>query len=214
MTSESNFTSSDQSDTAVQASPLVSLNDWLSGADQDDAAPSLSVVRLSSEPVYVSLFTHDGMPALAHYLEATETWSGAYVHCLGDECPACKAKIDRKRFLLLPVADLTDAKVKVLRIPQEKGRGKLLTELSKVLALPDRASVITKIMRTNKYEHIVDVIPQGPVGPDVAAAIKRFTQHMQSRTVDLATVIARHSADEMAQHERVAKRLALEGFAR
>src|SRR5579863_6232288 len=87
--------------------PLVSITNWLDDEEGQGGRP-LSVLRLSTEPVYVSLFTEQGCDIETHYLEAADSWSGGYVHCLGKACAACKARVERKRFLLLPVADLTD----------------------------------------------------------------------------------------------------------
>ena len=199
-------------ETAASNPPgLVSLTDWAATADQEDTPSSLAVLKLSAEPVYVSFFTDQGADVTAHYLERTETWAGGYVYCLGAGCPACAAHIDRKRFVLLPVADLTDASVRVLRVPSEKGPGKLLTEMLKVLGLPNRAEIVTKISRTSNYQYIVDAHRQDALSPDVMAAIKRFADQLKANIIDLRSVVTRLPAAEIAQHERIAKRLALEG---
>ena len=196
---------------ASNAPGLVSLTDWAATTDQDDAPSSLTVLKLSGEPVYVSFFTDQGADVTAHYLERTETWAGGYVYCLGTGCPACAAHTDRKRFVLLPVADLTDARIKVLRVPSEKGPGKLLTEMLKVLGLPNRADVVTKISRTSNYQYIVDAHRQDALSPDVMAAVKRFADQLKADLIDLRSVVTRLPGGEVAQHERIAKRLALEG---
>jgi hypothetical protein len=197
--------------TASDSPALVSLTDWAATTDQEDAPSSLTVLKLSAEPVYVSFFTDQGADVTAHYLERTETWAGGYVYCVGAGCPACAAQIDRKRFVLLPVADLTDARIKVLRVPSEKGPGKLLTEMLKVLGLPNRAEIVSKISRTSNYQYIVDAHRQDALGPDVMAAIKRFVDQLDAKIIDLRSVVTKLPAAEIAQHERIAKRLALEG---
>jgi hypothetical protein len=194
-------------------SSLISLNDWLVQADQEGGNASLSVLRLSSEPTYIGLFTDQGANVTSHYLERTDSWAGGYVECLGEECPACTAQIERKRFLLLPAVDLTDARVKVLRVPFEKGPGKLLTELVKILHLPNRTEVVTKVTRSKDFRYSVDAHHQAKPNPDVLAAIKRFIDDLNAGAVDLKSVITLLPADEIARHERVAKRLALEGHA-
>jgi hypothetical protein len=196
--------------TAADSPALVSLTDWAATTDQDDAPSSLTVVKLSAEPVYVSLFTDQGTDVTAHYLERTESWGGGYVNCIGAGCPACAAQIDRKRFVLLPVADLTNARIKVFRVPSEKGPGKLLTEMLKVLGL-ETATIVTKISRTSNYQYIVDAHRQDALGPDVMAAIKRFVDQLDAKIIDLRSVVTKLPAAEIAQHERIAKRLALEG---
>src|SRR5262249_18323383 len=91
-----NHTTEPGIETAASDSPaLVSLTDWAATTEQDEAPSSLTVLKLSAEPVYVSLFTDQGADVTAHYLERTETWAGGYVYCVGTGCPACTAQIDR-----------------------------------------------------------------------------------------------------------------------
>ena len=190
---------------------LVSLSDWAAETDLDQPNPPLTVLRIKTEPAYLSLFTDEGAGVITHYLERTETWAGGYVHCLKQDCPACAAQIDRKQFLLLPVADLTDSGIKILQVPSEKGPGKLLTEIGKVLGLPNRAEIVTKIHRTTNYQHVVDAHRQNAFNPDVAAKIKCFVEELKANRVNLSSVVSWLPASEMAQHERIAKRLELEG---
>src|SRR5215469_14031807 len=189
MTSSPNHTANAVGDIATEASGFVSLSDWVTERDREEAQSSLTVLRISSEPVYVSLFTDKGLDVTTHYLDRTETWTGGYVYCLGADCPACAAQLDRKRFMLLPIADLTDARVKILLVPSEKGPSKLLTELLKVLSLESRAELVTKISRTKSFQYLVDAHRQDALNPDVAAAIKRFLEELTAKVVDLRSVV-------------------------
>jgi hypothetical protein len=197
--------------TVAQTPELVSLIDLATEADQSEAGSQLSVLPIRTEPVFVSLFTDQVLNVITHYLERTDTWSGGYVYCLGKDCPACAALVDRKPFALLPVADLIDGTIKILRVPTEKGPGRLLTELVKVLSLPSRADIVTKISRISNYQYVVEAHREATLHPDVAAAIKRFVQELETRVVNLQSVITSMSASEMAQHERIARRLELVG---
>jgi hypothetical protein len=197
--------------TTSETPGLVSLTAWATETDRDESHPSLSILRISDEPVYVSLFTDQGLNVATHYLDQAETWAGGYVYCLEHDCPACRAQINRKRFMLLPVADLTDSTIKILRVPPEKGAGKLLTEILKVLSLENRAEIVTKITRTKKYQYVVDAHRQDELHPDVAAAVKRFVQQLNAGVADLRSIVTSMPASEMVQHELVAKRLELEG---
>jgi hypothetical protein len=197
--------------TATEAPALVSLTDWATESDKDEQLSPLTVLAIRTEPVYVSLFTGNGLEVITHYLEGKETWSGGYVYCLGKTCPACTALVDRKRFVLLPVADLTDGMIKILRVPAEKGPGKLVTELVKVLNLPSRADIITKISRIKNYQYVVEAHREDVLNPDILAAIKRFVQELEAGLVNLGSIVTRIPASEMVQHERIARRLELEG---
>jgi hypothetical protein len=199
--------------TVTQAPELVSLTDWAMESDKDEPRSPLTVLTLRSEPDYISLFTDQTVKVTTHYLPPTDTWAGGYVYCLGQDCPACAAEVDRKRFMLLPVADLGDRNtiIKVLRVPVEKGPGKLGTELVKVLSLPSRADIVTKINRISYHQYVVAAHREAALNPDVAAAIKRFIEEPEAGLVDLRSVITTMPASEMAQHERIARRLELEG---
>jgi hypothetical protein len=45
----------------------------------------------------------------------------------------------------------------------------------------------------------------------VMAAIKRFADQLKANSIDLRSVVTRLPAAEIGQHERIAKRLSLEG---
>ena len=47
-------------ETPIPAASLVSLSDWIITADGDAKNAQLAVLRLSTEPAYVSLFTDQG----------------------------------------------------------------------------------------------------------------------------------------------------------
>lgn len=112
---------------------------------------------------------------------------------------------------MLPVADLTDAQVKLLRVPVEKGPGRLRTEIVKVLALPDRTSIVTRIIRSRDFQHAVEAHRNEALAPDVAAAIKRFVDGLNAGAINLKSVVTSMTEAEIRDHERVAKRLSREG---
>src|SRR5215469_28442 len=179
--------------TVKQPPELVSLADLATKSDKDEP---LTVLTIRPEPVYVSLFTDQGLPVTTHYLERAETWTGGYVYCLGKDCPACAALVDRKSFVLLPDVDLTDGLIKILQVLAEKGPGRLLTELVKVLSLPNRADIVTKISRISYQQYVVEADREDALKPDIAAAIKRFVQEVEAGLVDPGSIVTRMPASE------------------
>jgi hypothetical protein len=202
-----NFSATVTSDTTVQDRPkLVSLLDFGNETEQDKVPPPLTVLGTrEEEPVYVSLFTTQGVEVTAHRLDGTD-----FVHCLGKDCPACAAQLKPGLYLLLPLVDLVDATIKILRVPTKKGAGTLKTEILKVLQLPNCGEIVTKISR-KKFHYTVDAVREDALNPDVTAAIKRFVEQLEAGLVDITSVVTRMSASEMLQHEGIAKRLELEG---
>ncbi len=172
------------------------------------------MLRISNTASYVSFFTGNGVRVDAHYLEEAEDWAPGYAQCAGDGCPACAAGLNRSRFLLLPVADRVDGKVKLLRVPAQKGPGKLLTEIMKILGLENRDDVIAKITREGRFAYQVEPKPSPELDPEIIRAVQRFRERLDEGGIDLTDSVTRYSADEMATHPSIAKRLDLEGVAK
>lgn len=189
----------------------VSLFDVLSDTTDDGANSALEVVRVGTDAAFVSFFTYDVVPVSAHYLEGTESWTGTYARCLGDGCPACRAGLTKTDYLLLPVVDRLEGAVKVLRVNRQKGPGKLLTELGQVLALPDRDRLVVRIVRNKNYVHTLSVESESELDHDLVAAVRTFTEKVDSGAIDVASVMPSFSVEELATHERIAKRLKLVG---
>jgi hypothetical protein len=191
---------------------IVSLIDFINEPAQDESGAALPVLTIPRrETKYVRLFTYESIDVTVHYLKETDTWAGSYVQCLGQNCPACSARLNPRRYLLLPVADLEDGRVKILRVPADKGTGKFVTEIGKVLKLPNRAEIVVRITLAADHIYIVDVVREEPLDPDIGAAIKQFDQQARANIVDVTSVVTRMSASEMREHEGIAKRLKLEG---
>ena len=159
-------------------SEFVSLTDWLTEDDPGDVG-HLETIRLNQEPKYLSLFTETLVKADAHFLDANKTFPDrGYYRCLGDDCPACKAEIEKKKFMLLPVADLEDGQIKILRIPRARGVGKLANELGKVLSLDDPSEVIAVVTMDKNYGYSVSTKQSVEFSADIAEAIKRFEKNV------------------------------------
>lgn len=92
-----------------------------------------------------------------------------------------------------------------------KSAGKLLTELGPLLSADERETSVVQITRDRSYSYAVDIQRQNEVDPEVAQAAQRFAQRMADETVDLTSSILQVPANEMATHEKIAKRLQLTG---
>lgn len=187
----------------------VSLLDIIAETESSSADAPLGVIRIGTDAAFVSFFTEDVVPISAHYLEGTDSWAGTHAQCLGDGCPACRAGLTKTEYLLLPIVDRLDGIVKVLRITRQKGPGKLLTELGQVLALPDRDKLIVRITRSKNYVHHIAIEAETELDPDLVEAVRAFSQRMDAGALDVKDVIPLFTADDLATHERIAKRLTL-----
>lgn len=200
----------DKSATPTMSPQMTSIDDLLY-AEEEIADQPLQTVWLKAEPSYLNIFTKDVLQVDAHYLKDDASLANGYYRCLGDDCPACKAELSKQYFLLMPVVDFVDATVKILRIPRQKGPGKLLTEIGKVTSLPDPSSVMSKIIKGRDNKYSVDIKEHNPDG-DIAAAVKRFQKQFEAGMVDIGSVVPELSREEIVSHTEVAKKLKLEGI--
>ncbi len=212
MSDQETGTEQEETKSTTMMMSLVAFSDEKEQAALAGGIPEL--LRISNTASYVSFFTGDGVCVDAHYLEEAEDWSAGYVQCTGDGCPACAAGINRNRFLLLPVVDRVEGKVKLLRVPAQKGSGKLLTEIMKILGLENRDEVIAKITREGRYAYLVEPKPAPELDPEIRRAVQRFNELIDDGGIDLTDSVTRFTADEMADHPKIAQRLRLEGVAK
>lgn len=189
----------------------VSLVDYAAAKEDDHSGP-LETVRFSLEPKFLVFFTGDAVPIDHHFLEADENLpKRGYYKCLGEECPACKAQIERRSSFLIPVVDLDDCSIKVLRVPKERGNGKLVTELGPVLSLPDPSKTICVISRDRNFKYSIKVQENETFQADVAPAIKNFKERLEAGEITLSDVIETISTEEMAAHSKITNRLKFGG---
>lgn len=187
----------------------VSIFDVIAETNEGDKEAALEILRIGTDVNFVSFFTDHLKPVSAHYLEATEHWAGTYAKCLGEDCPACKAGLSPTEYLLLPVIDRLEGRVKVLRVTRQKGPGKLLTELAQVLAMPDRDKLIVRITRNNQYIHKLEIESERDLDPDLVRVMSEFTSRVNAGAINIDDVIPSFSEHEMSTHEQIAKRLTL-----
>ena len=212
MSDQDTGTEKEETKSTTMMISLAAFSDEEEQAAQAGGIPE--ILRISNTASYVSFFTGDGVRVDAHFLEEAEDWSPGYVQCIGDDCPACAAGINRSRFLLLPVVDRVEGKVKLLRVPAQKGPGKLLTEIMKILGLENRDDVIAKITREGRFAYQVEPKPAPELDPEVIRAVKRFRESLDEGGIDLTDSVTKFTADEIATHPSIAKRLDLEGVAK
>ena len=195
------------------ADNFISFTDWFAEEDTVNDM-TMELLRVGQEPKFLQIFTTQGTMVETHYLSPDKILpNGGYHHCLGSDCPACKATVPKKKFMLLPVGDLIHGDIKILRIPLEKGPGKLATELGKVFALNDPSAVTTIVSCARKYKHTVITKPAGEYHSDIAEAAKQFQKNIDDGVIRVNDAIATISADDMAAHSDIAKMIKLFGNA-
>ena len=172
--------------------PLVSITSWLDDDESQGGRP-LSALRLSTEPVYVSLFTDQGCRCRGA-LSGSDRWLVRRLCPLPRQGLSGMRGADRPQTVSAAAGRRSDRRqVKLLRVPAEKGPGRLRTEIVKVLGLPDRAGIVTRITPRAGLPVHRRCASQDALAPDVAAAIKRFVDALDAKLIDLRS--DRHQHD-------------------
>lgn len=200
---------------AHTAITTINWDDFCASGEEPSGGGSVPprILSISKDAAYVGFFTKNGVQVSSHYLQEADGYVSGYVHCLGDDCPACQAGLKKSQFLLMPVYDHLAGEIALLRISTIKGAGKLATELGKVLSLPEPDKVIAKITRSDRFNFTVDAMPNNQHDPEAIRKVQEFKTSLDNGTIDLISSVTRMPTNEMAEHPRIAKTLQLEGMA-
>ena len=183
-----------------------------SALNTQDPIVSLRVLTISQGRAYLSFWTNLGKPVVAHYFNDTSYWASGPYRCLGDGCPACSAGIAKHRYSLVPALDRLTSETVLLRIPTQRGPGRLATELDKVLYHPNKQHLIARITRNDRRQFEVNVLNASRSDRSLLFAAKQFKWQMDNQELDLTASIANISAVEMASHPCIASALEMEAM--
>ena len=179
----------------------------------DDAEPSsLRVLTVGRDDAYIGIITKEGFPVTAHFLDDSEGWPRGYVHCLGDECPACQAGMKPNSFIYLPVLELSTAQVALLRVSSLRGPGKLITELERVMDHPHIENLVLKVSREGSYVYSVHVVSEKEHDPDAIRAVQQFRSMLEAGSIEPTASVTKMPSKEMANHPRIQRILQLQGL--
>lgn len=167
-----------------------------------DGAP-LTERRLGEEPALVILFSTASEVTRLHYEDASEY--STYVVCPGDRCPLCHLGKAAQSYLLLPVYDLEDAKVKVLRVSTRKSVGALAPQLVPLLRKQTTRPEITQISR-KRGTYTVKSSPLQETADDGREVIAAFLKECE-HGLKLVSAFPSPTAAELASTERTRRKL-------
>ena len=185
---------------------MISLIDFYTGSE-GDANPTLSEMRLGSEPAMALLFTADAQETRLHYIGDESVRS--YVVCPGTGCPACHCGVEPRQFNLLPVFDVAACAVKVLRVSarrQQDGLGPLLLPHLRDKAIASKLILISR----NGATYTLEARLLAAHANRGEAAIKAFLDELQAG-LKLETSFPRMSPEELAEVPAITAKLAAIG---
>jgi hypothetical protein len=166
---------------------MVSLTELVEfESAKSETEPSyLEEARLSQDrPLRAVLFQMDGVRILLHYDTKFHGDKGGFVRCLGGDCPYCKIGIVAREYLMIPVYDLMDKRVKVLRVSTTMGPQALAPQLAILGARQDLPTTMVSISRDG-HRYKVNATPLPDDAENGAAEIADFLDRLEAGSIDL-----------------------------
>lgn len=128
---------------------MPNLIEHFSSTDDHTGAP-IRECRLGADPVMLYLFTDEVEEAKLHYEPDDAVRS--FFPCPGDGCPHCYTGAAPQEFFLLPVYNVEQQAVEVLRISKKRGPDSLGSHLLPFLKDPEIKNKVILVSRTtNRY---------------------------------------------------------------
>ncbi len=169
--------------------------------------PALREGWIRTDPTPYLFFTTDSESVALHWERDPQV--KCYLQCLGLECPYCKMGTTAQDFVLLPVYDLEDRVVKVVKISLAQGPEALATKLLPMLKTQDLASTAFLISQSNR-QYRVDTRKLGENADRGLLEIKAFQSQYESG-LRLTDAFRKMTADEIRGIERLQWRFQDEG---
>lgn len=154
----------------------------------------------------VKLFTSTVEKVGMHY-EPEDPIIKGYFKCDGDGCPYCRAREKVKSFYLMPVYLVADDKVAFIRVSQEQGRRKLLSEIRPFLNDPNISTKVIEITRNGLYEYEAHALPGEQNARTGVDAIQAFLDAVKSANSPLSAACKRHSHSLLEAVPRIRRML-------
>ncbi|NUP97482.1 MAG: hypothetical protein HUU28_15090 [Planctomycetaceae bacterium] len=179
------------------------LLDLYDATDDSNDGAQLTERRIGQEPALVVLFSKSTEAVKLHYEDAPEF--ATFVVCPGDRCPLCHLGKNAQDYWLIPVYDLEDAKVKVLRVSTRKSVGALAPSIVALLRKQSTKPEITQISRT-RGNYKVTSSPLQETADDGREAIAAFLKECE-HGLKLVSAFPSPTAAELASCERTRRKL-------
>ena len=185
---------------------MPSVIDFFSSVP-DKSGPQLKELRLGTDPVMVLAFTSDADDASLHWINDAAVKT--YVVCPGSHCPVCFLGSAPTKTLLLPLLELEDREIKVLRLSTRRQPGSLGAVLIPHLMTNEIANKVLIIKRDgNKYA--VAARPLQPLADRGEDLIRDFLA-AKAGGLRLETAFRAMTAAELADVPTIATKLSAIG---
>lgn len=166
-----------------QVDPFLNILDLDTESEPTSGQLPLPMVRVSDNDVaLVRIITATMLPVDTHFFQQDEF--RGYLHCNGDSCALCLYGKKKSPQYLMPVMDINNQEVALLRITANKGAGALLPQIIPLVRQFEKdstAATVVQVQRNGVRFH-VSPIAAGP-GLDYGdSLIRAFVARMASMT--------------------------------
>jgi hypothetical protein len=168
-----------------------------------DSPDQLRPLILREEPVLVIAFTTD-VDEMRDHFEKDPTVN-TYVACPGIGCPLCFLKAAATDVVLLPLLNLEDQEVQVLRVPKRYILGSLGSIIFPILRRPDLTDNTLALSRANR-RYRVDVQPLADTADRCTEVIEEYLARRRNG-LKLTDAVLHLTAQELADVPRIRRKL-------
>lgn len=162
----------------------------------------LTVKEKSKE--LIKLFTAMLVEVLLHWEE--EGPFRGFFRCLGDGCLYCRVR-EPSKYYLLPVLDIVNGRVVILRLSSDKGPYRLSTQITALICDPEVSKMIVTLKRIDKFRYQTESHKKDGCELIGANEIAAFEKQLQTGTLDIGSIYPSYSNDELKEIQRVKKAL-------
>ena len=130
-----------------------------------------------------------------------------YYKCLGKDCPACKAGIRPSVYCLLPVYNVAQDAIQVLRMSVVKGPRKIFSLVMGCFDDPKIYKKLVKITRDGRSSYKLEVFESDRAKLAGVDKIKAFLDTFDTEKSNLTDIYPLYSVDEVKDMPDVSRRL-------
>lgn len=182
---------------------------WASDSGPKNLA--LPAIRLDGNERLVIPFTTGMLRVQTHYINSPALRD--YIHCQGAGCLSCRLARQAETRDLLPVYDAVDKAVGVLAISPSLRPHALRPQLMPVLQrLKERSRLLVGLRKQDTTRFVVTTYDLPDGADDGADVILTFMELFSAGRIDLGSVFARLSNEELAAVPEVATAMAMKGI--
>lgn len=173
------------------------LPTYVNTKGQSPSGPAIVTIKQNENTAFV-LITNEVEEITAHVVDGVAGESGRYIRCNGHDCVMCRAKRKEVVLLLMPVFDLRQQSLVVIRGTSNEDVNSLFNQIGRIVAneRPDDPPFFLNIQKSDPYNF--RVVPQ-TVDPKLleSESLKIAREAVKDPNFSMAHLIESKSNEEL-----------------